>query len=63
MKQVQKCNETGMAKRKPESYRRTEIISIRITAEEKEALLELATSNKMKLPDYMRHLLIMGIYP
>jgi hypothetical protein len=51
-----------MAKRNPENNRKTEVVSVRITVEEKEALMELAVSKNMKLPDFIRHLLMKGIY-
>jgi hypothetical protein len=40
---------------------RTEVISFRMTAEEKASLQVSADGNKMKLHDYVRHLLVKSI--
>jgi len=46
-----------MNERKPAHERKSEIISLRITAEEKDALEELARTARMKVPNLIRHLL------
>jgi len=50
-----------MYRRIAEKERKIEVISFRISVEEKEALQHSADSNKMTLPDYVSHLLAVGI--
>ncbi len=51
-----------MRPKKPANERKTEVISLRITAEERDVLQEMADMVQMNVPNLVRSLLVKEIY-